>query len=155
MKSGFSAGVSLPLRAVVLLTGLAAPGMALAAPFCISNQALSPLCIYNDPADCQRDATRQQAACSVNMAEVTLPRGIGQYCVVVGSGIAQCIYTDRQTCEAAAKRQHGACSETALLAPSRAPDPYGQVEGPYSPAEAQAYAKQYLTPRKRNQPNQP
>ena len=44
-----------------------------AAPYCISNQGLLPLCIYDDPAECQQEASRQNAQCSPNTATVHCP----------------------------------------------------------------------------------
>jgi hypothetical protein len=58
------------------------PFSVLAAPFCIESQALPPQCMYYDAASCQREATRQQAACSVNVKELPLSNNVGQYCMV-------------------------------------------------------------------------
>jgi hypothetical protein len=90
---------------------------------------IPPQCIYYDAAECQRDAQRQNAVCSVNPDEIRLSAGPGQYCVVTAGGVAQCIYTDRDSCTAEASRQHGTCAEAPQTAPSRAPDPYADVNG--------------------------
>jgi hypothetical protein len=118
-----------PMRAVVLLAGLAAPIGAMAAPFCLRNQMLAPQCIYYDAAECQRDAQRQGAVCSVNPSEFTLLAGSGQYCVVTSTRASLCVYADRNTCAAEAARQHGACMDAIPAGRPAAPDPYSAVNG--------------------------
>jgi hypothetical protein len=112
-----------------LLAGQIAPVSALAAPFCITNQMLAPQCIYWDAAECQRDASRQAAVCSVNPSEVHLQPGSGQYCVVTSDRVSLCVYADRGSCAQEAARQHGTCTDAVEVAPSRAPDPYAVVNG--------------------------
>jgi hypothetical protein len=111
---------------VLLVTG-ATP--AVAAPFCIRTQALSPQCIYYDAGQCQTEAFRQGGVCTVNTAEVHLKPGIGQYCMVTSSVVSLCAYADRGTCAAEATRHHGACVEGPGIAPGKAPDPYAAVGG--------------------------
>lgn len=111
------------------LFGLLLPFSVLAAPFCIESQALPPQCMYYDAASCQREATRQQAACSVNVKELPLSNNVGQYCMVSSDGASQCFYSDRTTCAAAATRQHGLCTNAPTVAPSAAPDPYAAIGG--------------------------
>lgn len=113
-----------PLRAAVLILGLAAPIGAQAAPFCVRNEMLAPQCIYYDASECQRDAQQQGGVCSVNPSEFPVQAGTGQYCLVTSTRASLCVYTDRNTCTVDALRQHGACTDTAPIAPSRAPDPY-------------------------------
>jgi hypothetical protein len=107
------------------LFGLLLPCSVLAAPYCLESQALPPLCIYYDASSCQREAIRQQAACSVNAQELPLSHNVGQFCMVTSQGISQCFYSDRATCAADATRQHGLCTDAPTVAPSAAPDPYG------------------------------
>lgn len=113
----------------LLLACIATPAVALAAPFCLRTQALTPQCIYADPAQCERDASRQGGVCSVNTDAVTLNPGIGQYCMVTGSLVSLCVYPDRGTCLQDALRHNGACVEAPQLAPFKAPDPYAAVGG--------------------------
>lgn len=110
------------LRATYLATLLAMPISAMAAPYCLQNQALPPQCIYDDPGDCARNATKQGGTCSVNSKETTLRTGFGNYCVVSSNGAANCFYHDRQTCTTAAQQAHGMCTE-APAAPG-APTPF-------------------------------
>lgn len=100
-----------------------------AAPFCLRNQAMTPLCIYQDAASCQREATRQNGVCSINAREIKLPRGIGQYCVVLSSGYASCAYGDRDSCARDATRQNGICTDSQRVAPYKAPDPDSPING--------------------------
>ena len=111
----------------VILAGTAGP--ALAAPFCIENQAMPPQCNYYDAAQCQSDAARQGGVCSANPQQLSLQPGIGQYCLATSSGVSSCIYPDRGSCMAEAARQHAACTEAPNIAPGRAPDPYAAVGG--------------------------
>jgi hypothetical protein len=107
----------------------ASAGSALAAPFCIENQALPPQCNYYDAAECQADAARQGGVCSANPQQLTLQSGIGQYCLATSYGASLCIYPDRGSCMADAVRQHGACTAAPNVAPGKAPDPYSAVGG--------------------------
>jgi len=100
-----------------------------AAPYCISNQGLLPLCIYDDPAECQQEASRQNAQCSPNTATVHLPRSHGDYCVVVSNGAAVCAYADYGTCYNAASQQRGACVQADPRIPAQQPNPYSSFNG--------------------------
>lgn len=111
----------------IILTGAAGP--ALAAPFCIENQAMTPQCNYYDAAECQNDAARQGGVCSANPQQLTLQPGIGQFCLATSGGASFCIYPDRGSCMAEAARQHGACTAAPNVAPGRSPDPYSAVGG--------------------------
>ena len=111
------------------LFGILLPSSVLAAPFCIESQALPPQCMYYDAASCEREATRQQAACSVNVKELPLSNNVGQYCMVTSGGASQCFYSDRTTCAADATRQHGLCTNAPTVAPSAAPDPFAPLGG--------------------------
>lgn len=111
-----------------LLGGAAQP--AAAAPFCLRNQTMTtPMCIYYDAAECQREATRQGGDCTVNRREVTIRGGIGQYCLVTSSLVLSCHYADRDSCTRDARLQHGACTDSPGVAPARAPDPYSRRNG--------------------------
>jgi len=112
-----------------VLFGLLLPATAVAAPFCITSQALSPICIYYDANSCQREANRQGATCTVNNDEVHLSHNVGQYCMVTSQGVSECIYSDRTTCAIDAARQHGICTNAPVVAPSGAPDPYAAIGG--------------------------
>lgn len=116
-------------RAVLLLSLLAPPASAIAAPFCIESQALKPICIYYDADSCRNEASRQGAVCSVNTSEVQLPMNVGQYCLTTSEGASLCVYSDRGTCMVDAVREHGACTNSPIVAPSAAPDPYAAIGG--------------------------
>ncbi|MBN8871338.1 MAG: hypothetical protein J0H67_00740 [Rhodospirillales bacterium] len=111
-----------------LLGGVAQP--AAAAPFCMRNATMTtPMCIYYDAAECQREATRQGGDCTVNRREVTVRGGIGQYCMVTSSLVLACHYPDRESCARDARQQNGACTDSPGVAPARAPDPYSRQNG--------------------------
>ncbi len=117
------------LCSVALLAFLGSPAAVLAAPFCVTTQALPPQCLYVDPAECQKDALHQGGVCTVNSAEYKPQPGVGQYCVVGPSLISECIYPDRGTCMSEAKSRHGACVKAPSVAPYGAPDPYAAIGG--------------------------
>jgi len=125
-RTSLHAAILLP--ALSMLSGLQ-PLRALAAPFCIENQALSPQCMYYDANQCRLDAQRQGAICSANPKEVRLTRGVGQYCVVTSELVSLCVYGDREPCEADARRQNGTCTNAPQIAPVGAPDPYSAIGG--------------------------
>lgn len=112
------------LAAVV--AGVAWSGAAMAAPFCLQSQGITPQCIYYDAALCQRDAQHQNAECAINKSEVKIRGGTGQYCMVTSSLVTVCHYQDRDSCVADAKRQNGACTDGPTQSPNRAPDPYSR-----------------------------
>src|SRR3954454_7168876 len=89
------------MLAIALLMGLPAL-TAEAAPFCIRSQVLPPQCIYQDAQQCDREAQRQGAVCSINPAELRVTPGNGRFCVVTSSRISNCSYGDRTTCDRAA-----------------------------------------------------
>ena len=110
------------LRTTAVLLGLAG-GVAQAAPFCITSDALPPQCMYVDAQSCQADANRQGGVCVANPAELQTPPGPGNFCVASGAGAMQCVYADRLNCLAEAQRINGACIEAnATLAGT--PDPF-------------------------------
>jgi hypothetical protein len=49
--------------------------------------------------------------------------------MVTSQMVSLCIYSDRGTCAADAARQHGACTDSPIVAPSGAPDPYAAIGG--------------------------
>lgn len=106
---------------------LAAP--AVAAPYCLRNQVIPPQCIYNDPAQCQREAARQNGECSANLAELHLSAGFGKYCVISPGGASNCNYTDPSSCNRQASVEHGACVEAPSNQPFQAPNPYSPLNG--------------------------
>jgi len=117
------------LSAGSILTGSAVLQSAAAAPFCITNQVLKPLCIYYDAQQCAREANRQNATCQANPAELPLRRSVGQYCVVTSGQISKCTYFDRQTCDQDAARLQGACTNAPTRIGSGTPDPYSAING--------------------------
>jgi hypothetical protein len=120
--------MSLTMRAAALAVLLSPP--ALAAPFCIKSQVLPPQCIYVDARQCDREAQRQGAVCSVNPAELALTPGNGKYCVVTSSRISVCAYADRATCARDAALQQGTCTDAPpRIAGAGVPDPYSSVNG--------------------------
>jgi hypothetical protein len=112
-----------------VLVGLLLPATVVAAPFCLTSEALTPICIYYDANSCQQEANRQGATCSVNSAELHLATNVGQFCLVTSAGASECIYSDRITCANDAVRQHGVCANAPEVAPSAAPDPFAPVGG--------------------------
>ena len=118
----------MPLYAAVLLLslliGVIVPARAVAAPFCIENQALPPQCIYYDARECRKEAQRQNGVCSANPREVRLTPNVGQYCMVTSELVSLCVYADRGPCEDDARRQNGTCTSAPQIAPVGAPDPY-------------------------------
>ncbi|HXT80836.1 MAG TPA: hypothetical protein VN702_14830 [Acetobacteraceae bacterium] len=102
---------------------------AIAAPFCLTGQALPPYCIYQDASSCNREAQRQGLTCSVNTAEVKLRANVGQYCVVTPEKVSLCAFPDRQSCDVEAARLHSVCTHGPGIAPARTPDPYSPVNG--------------------------
>jgi hypothetical protein len=117
------------VRAAVVLAGLFGPGLAVAAPFCLHNQGMAPMCQYYDATECQRDARQQGGDCVVNQTEVSLPRGTGDYCMVTSSRATLCMYADLNSCSRDAQRQGGVCVQSPQASPARAPDPYSDVNG--------------------------
>jgi hypothetical protein len=118
------------IAGIACLTLLATPvPSVLAAPFCLSSQTIQPLCIYNDPQECAAEATRQQAVCTTNEAQLQVRVGSGKFCVVTSSGVANCIYPDRGTCDQEASRMHGFCSNSSPNNDSQVADPYSSVNG--------------------------
>jgi hypothetical protein len=128
---------------------LTLPGSAMAAPFCLTSQAIPPQCIYYDAGLCQRDAARQGASgeCVVNTKEVRLTPSTGAYCLVTSTVTSQCVYLDYDSCLREANRQQGACASAAAGAGRPGvPDPFALTrpgnaglfgtEGPAGPTGA-------------------
>ena len=116
-----------------VLTVAAASGLlaqtAAAAPFCVTNQAVPPQCIYHDAAICARDARQQGGTCATNPKEFKLAAGAGQYCVITTSQISLCEFADRNTCAQEATRQHGTCIDAPQRRAFGTPDPYSPING--------------------------
>ena len=98
-------------------------GGAAAAPFCVTNDAVPPQCLYVDASSCQTEANRQGGWCVANPAEMQTPPGPGGFCVSTGAGATQCTYVDRGSCLMDAQRMHGACVE-ANAGLAGTPDPF-------------------------------
>ncbi len=105
-----------------LLLTLSGSGMA--APFCLTNEALPAQCIYYDPGQCRQAAGQQGGECVVNQKEVRLTPSIGAYCLVTGSRVSQCIYPDLDTCSKEAVHQNGACTIAAVRPGNPGADPF-------------------------------
>jgi hypothetical protein len=116
-------------RLGVLLACVVWSGAAVAAPFCLRNPTMAPLCIYYDASSCQREATRQGGDCTVNRDEVTVRGGVGHYCLVTSALVLNCQYPDRQSCTNDARRQNAACTDSPGVSPAKAPDPYSRQGG--------------------------
>lgn len=126
---GFARGPVMAWRAVAFFGAVTIAGSAFAAPFCIRDQAMTPQCIYADPASCEKEAQRLNAVCTINPREVTLPRGVGRYCMVTSALAALCMYTDRESCSLDAARHKGVCTDKPGIVPTGAPDPYSPTGG--------------------------
>lgn len=123
-----------PLRisggiAALVLATLPMSRPAQAAPFCVQVSGIPDQCLYVDPAQCQREATRQGGRCGLNPAESVTPLSPVPYCLVMAGNQVSCLYPDRSHCDADAVRQGGACVAAippAPLAPAPAAgaDPY-------------------------------
>lgn len=85
---------------------------ALAAPFCVVIQGITPQCEYFDARECWRRGVQLGGVCSANPSEITLPKASGRFCFVDSSRAAQCIYPDRGACNRDAARQGGACVDS-------------------------------------------
>jgi hypothetical protein len=112
---------------------LTLPVPALAAPFCVSTEALPPQCIYHDAATCNQRANQMNGNCTVNPNEpggVRLTPSIGHYCLVTGGMAALCIYVDQKSCQRDAARQGGGCILAGGLPESPAPDPFRNMRPP-------------------------
>jgi hypothetical protein len=109
------------------------PVQAIAAPFCVSTEALPPECIYNDANSCNQRATQMKGYCTVNPNEaggIRLTPSIGHYCLITGGGAALCIYVDENTCQREAARQGAGCILAGGLPESPPPDPFRDVRPP-------------------------
>lgn len=99
----------------VLLAGLAmslyAQGLH-ASPFCAGGQGLPQECIYNDAAECRKNAMRISGLCTVNTAEVHIQPGVGKYCLVYSTLVTMCTYIDRTSCDRDAMRNGAVCIES-------------------------------------------
>jgi hypothetical protein len=106
---------------------LAEPLAALAAPFCVRTESISPQCLYFDARECGTRAAQMGGTCVANPAEIHVSSTLGHYCLLTSGPVASCIYNDPGVCAAEAQHQHGAC----ILAPDRpespAPDPYRDI----------------------------
>jgi hypothetical protein len=98
-----------------------------AATFCLQIRGIPPQCEYADAAQCRKRANELQAVCVVNTAEITLPEGIGRFCVVDSSRTAQCLYNDRTSCETEATRANAVCIDNSPIGTQ--PDPHQSNPG--------------------------
>jgi hypothetical protein len=127
---------------------LTLPGPAMAAPFCVTSEALPAQCIYYDAGLCQRDAARQGASgeCVVNPKEVRLTPSVGAYCLVTSTLASLCVYQDLDSCSKAAAPQQAACMAAAARPGGTGIDPFALTrpgnaglfgtEGPAGPTGA-------------------
>ena len=95
---------------------------ALSAPFCVEQTGLPLQCYYVDPAQCQREAIRQNGRCSANPSEIKSPSNAQAFCLVQAGGLQSCIYPDVADCQSDAARHGGACLAS-IPAPPPAPNP--------------------------------
>jgi hypothetical protein len=111
---------------------LALPVPALAAPFCVYNEAIPYQCIYYDAGSCNKRATQINGYCTVNTASVSLPpSGSGRWCLVTSSMASLCGYAAEGDCRRDASRQQAACIRAPRQpAPNAAVDPYQDIR-PY------------------------
>jgi hypothetical protein len=114
---------------VIRIAGLLllAPGSALAAPFCVTTEAIPMQCIYVDPQSCNKRATQLNGWCTTNPAEQRKPSGVGAYCVVTAGAIPSCIYADRGNCDAEARHQNGVCIIAPIASETPGADPYRNI----------------------------
>jgi hypothetical protein len=123
------------LPATIAFGILIGPSGALAAPFCLTNLALTPQCMFYDAHQCETESTKQGGYCVPNPEETRAGTGSGAYCVITSQGVSMCTYLDRQTCTLEATRQHGVCYHDEART-TGTPDPYAFSSGPYGPNPA-------------------
>ena len=80
-----------------------------ASPFCVDVQGMAPECYYLDADQCRRRAQEISGRCIVNMEEIELPTGYGNYCMVAPGGIIECMYPDYSGCDREARHNKGVC----------------------------------------------
>ena len=61
------------------------PATAMAAPFCVQTQAISPQCIFFDAASCNKRAKELGGTCTVDTSQITVSSGVGHYCLLTSS----------------------------------------------------------------------
>lgn len=81
-----------------------------AATFCVVSAGISPQCLYDDVAQCQKNAGAN-SACTVNPLSKLTYSGNMNYCVVRNSSFAECNYIDRSQCNDEARRGKAICVE--------------------------------------------
>lgn len=120
---------AIEMLAACLFLSVAIPDpAALAAPFCVTSQALPPQCIYDDPGLCQRDAAHQGGVCAANADAAIQVEGSAPYCLAVAGGPALCRFYDVRSCVLEARHHRTACI-TAPVAPATvAPAPPQQPQ---------------------------
>lgn len=70
------------------------------------------MCDYVDAGSCQKRAAELKGICSANPKNVQPLRGVGKFCVVDSSQVAECHYSDRASCIQEAQRRKASCLET-------------------------------------------
>ena len=100
------------------------PGLASAAPFCVSTQGLPSECIYEDTTSCKARAFQLKGVCTVNAGEILTSYGSEKYCMVDSTRVPQCIYTDRNSCESAANNGSVCVNNSFQNVNEIQPDPY-------------------------------
>jgi hypothetical protein len=85
-------------------------GLGHAMPFCLQIYGQPPQCIYVDSRECYRAALRQQANCTYNPAEISLPSSATErFCMVFTGPIFDCTFSDRRSCDAQVVSRGGIC----------------------------------------------
>lgn len=108
----------------LLLLVVFLPGLAFAAPFCVTTQGLTPDCIYDDTTSCRARANQVRGVCTVNASEILTSYGQEKYCLVDSSRVPQCIYIDRSSCESAANSGSVCVNNSFQNVNEIQPDPY-------------------------------
>ncbi len=86
----------------------------IAAPFCLELDGVAPQCDYVDVAACRRRAAKISGSCIANPEEISLPKDIGDYCVIDATLSYECMYPDRASCEDEAKRRNAVCMDNSV-----------------------------------------
>jgi hypothetical protein len=106
------------------------PATAMAAPFCVQTQAISPQCIFFDAASCNKRAKELGGTCTVDTSQITVSSGVGHYCLLTSSMVSYCVYSDSEQCNREALHQQGVCIQAPHRPESPGADPYREVRPP-------------------------
>ncbi|MCB1651353.1 MAG: hypothetical protein KDI46_04795 [Alphaproteobacteria bacterium] len=100
------------LSVICVLFSLLYSSGAQAAPlFCLKAPGLSPQCHYDDARQCLKARKSiAKAYCTINEAEISLPRySTGYFCLVTSQRLVQCHYSGFESCIHDAKSKNGVC----------------------------------------------